>query len=591
MCSFKLIYFVIFLLNLSTTNSEISDKRLCIDKDCKKPISLARTLLNYNSPDPRILSFSANEEVKIFSKGAGSLPNLWGAEIKGKRGYVPAMHIREKRVLGKPTLIVDTELGQPVESPKEVTPDKVKDAFEVVDGTTIYDSINPSSTESPVLATSIPNDDRETPRAPPLGDAATVTQEPISTIFSSFLNQIDESNEDEEDDSEDDEEEIDGDDEDDDEDESEKLQESENIPLSRPASDLNSRLNSNTRQWDKKESSNEKELSKESVLPNESSQTLTAEKESSSSDTQVKNEDASGAEPVTNQKQNIETTTQILNSSTNPKPLSINDNKSNYNESASQTPIDTNTAQQSIDVKEDPEVKNSNLDSGMEENDMPISVDTRTSNIGTEPNSDKEVETKTGNEEGTLGVIDSAKDQYNDSNSNNGELEQIVKETQPESIEKSSDTRQGFDYKMAFNKNTVTEEIMQKKIKISAKVLIRKHLLNQIHCQKKIFHQKFPEETVVEKEESASKNDTLAKDSQNISPEETLVKNEESVLKKDESLASKEVKEDLDISYPPEKMSMLSRKFLWKVLSQESIVFQVHLQNTPFRKIQLMTRG
>lgn len=147
-------------MNAHKTNGLISDKRLCVDEDCTELISLAKTLLRYSAPEHSILSFKINENVKIFSKEAGSRLDLWGVEINGKRGYVPKHLVREYKVLTKPTKIVDTELSKKTEVPVEklpeekVDPDKVKHIFEVVDGTTIpFDSIVPSSTENPVLST------------------------------------------------------------------------------------------------------------------------------------------------------------------------------------------------------------------------------------------------------------------------------------------------------------------------------------------------------------------------------------------------------------------------------------------------------
>ncbi|CAH0554555.1 unnamed protein product [Brassicogethes aeneus] len=158
MFSFKSIYFVLFYLVLNNANGQISDKRLCYDEKCSVPISYAKTLLSYSSPDARILSFLSNEEVKIYSKSAGSDASLWGAEIRGKRGYVPKMHVREYRVLKKPTHLVDTELV--VKDVPKIEPKSVKEEFEVVDGTTIYlnpADINPSSTEELLHSTVAPN--------------------------------------------------------------------------------------------------------------------------------------------------------------------------------------------------------------------------------------------------------------------------------------------------------------------------------------------------------------------------------------------------------------------------------------------------
>jgi hypothetical protein len=160
---FKLLYFVIFIINLYKINAQISDKRLCVDEECKVPISLAKTLLRYSSPDSRILSFAPNVDITIYSKSAGSREDLWGGEINGKRGYVPKHMVREMKVLQKPTLLVDTEFNNDTETkqvPSQVEPDKVQQPYEVVDGTTIYltpqDDINPTSTDSPIQSTALP---------------------------------------------------------------------------------------------------------------------------------------------------------------------------------------------------------------------------------------------------------------------------------------------------------------------------------------------------------------------------------------------------------------------------------------------------
>ncbi|XP_044271652.1 transport and Golgi organization protein 1-like [Tribolium madens] len=163
---FKLLYFVIFIISLYEVDAQISDKRLCVDEECKVPISLAKTLLRYSSPDSRILSFAPNVDITIYSKSAGSREDLWGGEINGKRGYVPKHMVRETKVLQKPTLLVNTEFSNETDSkevPSQVEPNNVQEPYEVVDGTTIYlnpqDDISPSSTESPIQSTVVPSQD------------------------------------------------------------------------------------------------------------------------------------------------------------------------------------------------------------------------------------------------------------------------------------------------------------------------------------------------------------------------------------------------------------------------------------------------
>ncbi|XP_072388354.1 uncharacterized protein Tango1 [Diabrotica undecimpunctata] len=172
MCSFKLICFIVFLFNIYNTHCLISDKRLCVNEDCSEPISLAKTLLGYNRPEKYMLSFRPNTNIKVFSKEAGSRPDLWGVEINGERGYIPQSYVREYKILAKPTVVVETEISQKPSEPQdtleeEVNPDKVKESFEVVDGTTILldpADISPSSTENPILSTvSSTSSSQETP--------------------------------------------------------------------------------------------------------------------------------------------------------------------------------------------------------------------------------------------------------------------------------------------------------------------------------------------------------------------------------------------------------------------------------------------
>lgn len=107
----------------------------------------------YFSPDKYRLSFGPNEDVVIFSKSAGSDENLWGAEINGKRGYIPKNLVREIKKIKQPSILVDTELSnalnnQQVPSKEDiVNPSKVKENFEVIDGTTVYMSTENSNIE------------------------------------------------------------------------------------------------------------------------------------------------------------------------------------------------------------------------------------------------------------------------------------------------------------------------------------------------------------------------------------------------------------------------------------------------------------
>ncbi|XP_059609595.1 transport and Golgi organization protein 1 [Phlebotomus argentipes] len=110
-CRVIVIFLVLVLLN-NLCDGKISNLRLCADPKCAEPISLGITQVNYNPSDKYVLGFRANVHVKIFSKSAGSEPNFWGAEIQGRRGYVPKNLIREMKVLNSQLQYeVPTELG------------------------------------------------------------------------------------------------------------------------------------------------------------------------------------------------------------------------------------------------------------------------------------------------------------------------------------------------------------------------------------------------------------------------------------------------------------------------------------------------
>lgn len=48
---------------------------------CLEVISLAKTILAYRANDREVMSFGTNENVKVFSKGAGKRTDLWGVEV------------------------------------------------------------------------------------------------------------------------------------------------------------------------------------------------------------------------------------------------------------------------------------------------------------------------------------------------------------------------------------------------------------------------------------------------------------------------------------------------------------------------------
>ena len=72
----KCIFFGI-LQNQSIDTRKITNLNVCFPV----PVSIARSVLSYNSDDARILSFRPSETITVYSKSAGNRPDLWGAEV------------------------------------------------------------------------------------------------------------------------------------------------------------------------------------------------------------------------------------------------------------------------------------------------------------------------------------------------------------------------------------------------------------------------------------------------------------------------------------------------------------------------------
>ncbi|XP_020279324.1 transport and Golgi organization protein 1 isoform X2 [Pseudomyrmex gracilis] len=187
----------IILCTITQCLAALSDKQLCYDPDCSKPISMARTILSYRPIDPELMAFGLNVDVKVFSKGAGKRTDLWGVEISGKRGFVPKTFLKEYKVLqhklsyevpvykftGEVNKVQTTTLDS-IEKPhpplkdealnnketssiksvdengdqesKAINPDSTLSPYEVIDGTTVYMDV-PSVSSSSVSDVAQPN--------------------------------------------------------------------------------------------------------------------------------------------------------------------------------------------------------------------------------------------------------------------------------------------------------------------------------------------------------------------------------------------------------------------------------------------------
>ncbi|XP_072938774.1 uncharacterized protein [Epargyreus clarus] len=134
-----MILFKIILISLcvSIYQCRLPDKVYCVNQECSEPISKAKTVLVYNSGDADLISFPGNADAKIYQKSAGTNPDLWFAEINGVKGYVNSRFLREYKIYEKsPQFIVPVE----VKTNHEVQPDKVQQAHEVFEGTTLFNS-------------------------------------------------------------------------------------------------------------------------------------------------------------------------------------------------------------------------------------------------------------------------------------------------------------------------------------------------------------------------------------------------------------------------------------------------------------------
>lgn len=69
---------IYFVFTCSLSNKNITNLCFYLILD---PVSVAKTLTRYFSDDARILSFAKNVDCLIYSKSAGSRPDLWGAEV------------------------------------------------------------------------------------------------------------------------------------------------------------------------------------------------------------------------------------------------------------------------------------------------------------------------------------------------------------------------------------------------------------------------------------------------------------------------------------------------------------------------------
>ncbi|XP_025104697.1 transport and Golgi organization protein 1 homolog isoform X2 [Pomacea canaliculata] len=109
MPTYRLLFTITFAA-YSIQASQISDLKLCADKNCKGTISRAAAIARYPASSPLHLSFNRDDIIEIKSKSAGNRPELWSGEVNGRTGYFPRAFVKEFEVFHDyPTFEVPTE--------------------------------------------------------------------------------------------------------------------------------------------------------------------------------------------------------------------------------------------------------------------------------------------------------------------------------------------------------------------------------------------------------------------------------------------------------------------------------------------------
>ena len=62
---------------------------VCLHQNILVLLGVGKTVLKYFAKDEGMLSFANNKPVKIFSKGAGTNPNLWGVMVRNTSVLAP----------------------------------------------------------------------------------------------------------------------------------------------------------------------------------------------------------------------------------------------------------------------------------------------------------------------------------------------------------------------------------------------------------------------------------------------------------------------------------------------------------------------
>ncbi|GAB1604568.1 transport and Golgi organization protein 1 homolog [Argonauta hians] len=143
---------------------QVSNLRLCADKECKETISYAKTIREHQAVNANFLQFREEQIIHVKSKGGGRIPYLWGGEANGQFGYFPKSLVKEIDILvPQPNYLVSTgqgdidrtsttesddpgEKSDPKRSDPEQSSSQADNAIEDDTETTVEDSIENAST-------------------------------------------------------------------------------------------------------------------------------------------------------------------------------------------------------------------------------------------------------------------------------------------------------------------------------------------------------------------------------------------------------------------------------------------------------------
>ncbi|XP_062916469.1 melanoma-derived growth regulatory protein-like [Mobula hypostoma] len=65
------------------TVHKLADWKLCADEECSHPISMARALADYTSPDCRFINIHQGQIVYVYGKLKGRGRNFWQGTVQG----------------------------------------------------------------------------------------------------------------------------------------------------------------------------------------------------------------------------------------------------------------------------------------------------------------------------------------------------------------------------------------------------------------------------------------------------------------------------------------------------------------------------